>query len=240
MNVIRGFTRTAATVLCGFLAAQPFAFAEKPAAATHPPVEHASFHHQVYADEDFSILNNRYPPNGDSGMHTHFLDHLYVAIQPAQVSGQNLGRPLAAMPPVPMGAAGYGAMGNEPRTHRIVNGDKGIAHFVVIELRRAKPLGTPVSSREAAPQYVQIIDNPRLRAWRLILEPGQSAPAITQGNKGVQVVVRGGLLTTVRANSPDQVLFLRPGDVSLQAAGATRALKNGGTETIELVEMELK
>jgi len=240
VNLIHGFKRSVASALCAFLSVQPFAFADKPAAATYPPVEQASFHHQVYVDEDFSILNNRYPPNGDSGMHTHFLDHLYVAIQPAQVSGQNLGKPLAALPAIQLGAVGYGAMGNEPRTHRIVNGDKGIAHFVVVELRRAKPLGTPVSSRESAPQYVQIVDNARLRAWRLTLEPGQSVPAITQGNKGVQVVVRGGLLTTVRANTPDQVLFLRAGDVSIQSAGATRALKNGGTESIELVEMELK
>jgi quercetin dioxygenase-like cupin family protein len=240
MHVIRGFTRIAASALCALLAAQPFAFAEKSPAATHPPVEHASFHHQVHVDEDISILSNRYPPNGDSGFHTHFLDHLYVAIQPAQVSGQSLGKPLAALPAVPMGAAGYGAMGNEPRTHRIVNSDKGVAHFIVIELRRARPAGTPVSSRESAPQYVQIVDNPRLRAWRLTLEPGQSVPAITQGSKGVQVVVRGGLLTTIRASSPDQVLFLRPGDYAIQPAGATRALKNAGTETIELVEMELK
>lgn len=219
---------------------QSYAFAEKPATTTYPPVEHASFHHQVYVDEDISILNNRYPPNGDSGLHTHFLDHLYVAIQPAQMSGQSLGKPLAALPPIPMGAAGYGAMGNEPRTHRIVNGDKGIAHFVVIELRRAKPLGTPVSSRERAPQYIQIVDHPRLRAWRLIVEPGQSVPAITQGNKGVQVVVRGGQLATLRSGAPDQVLFLRAGDISVQSAGTTRALKNAGAETIELVEMELK
>lgn len=240
MHVRRGFKRAVAPTLCAFLAAHSFAFAEKPPTATHPPVEHASFHHQVHVDDDISILNNRYPPNGDSGLHTHVLDHLYVAIQPAQVSSQGLGRALTAMPPVPLGAAGYGAMGNEPRTHRIVNGDKGIAHFIVIELRRAKPWGTPVSSRESAPQYVQIVDNLRLRAWRLILEPGQSVPAVTQGNKGVQVVVRGGLLTTVRSGSPDQVLFLRPGDYAIQQAGATRALKNAGTDTIELVEMELK
>jgi quercetin dioxygenase-like cupin family protein len=87
---------------------------------------------------------------------------------------------------------------------------------------------------------VQILDNPRMRAWRLVLEPGQSAPAISQGDKGVRVVVRGGLLTTMTPGSQDQSLALRPGDFAIQPAGATRALKNGGTDTIELVEMELK
>jgi hypothetical protein len=38
----------------------------------------------------------------------------------------------------------------------------------------------------------------------------------------------------------DQQLALRPGDFAVQSAGATRALKNSGTATIELVELELK
>jgi len=79
-----------------------------------------------------------------------------------------------------------------------------------------------------------------MRAWRLILEPGQSAPAISQGSKGVRVVVRGGLLTTITSDLQDQQLALRPGDFAVQPADTTRALKNSGTETIELVEMELK
>lgn len=244
MNIARLIKQIAAPALWTCLMVHPVAFAQKaattPTANSYPPVEHASFHHRIYLDDDITILNNRYPPNGDSGLHTHVLDHLYVAVQPAQLSGQNLGKPLAALPPVALGAAGYGAMGNEPRTHRIVNGDKGVAQFIVIELRRAGPLGTPISSRESAPQYVQIVDNPRLRAWRLILEPGQSVPAITQGNKGVQVVVRGGLLTTIRPRSPEQVLLVQAGDASMVPAGTQRAFKNGGAGTIELVEMELK
>jgi hypothetical protein len=38
----------------------------------------------------------------------------------------------------------------------------------------------------------------------------------------------------------DQQLALRPGDFTVQQAGATRALRNDGTDTIELVELELK
>jgi mannose-6-phosphate isomerase-like protein (cupin superfamily) len=140
----------------------------------------------------------------------------------------------------PMGAAAYSPVGAEPRTHRVVNGDKSTFQIIVVELRRANPSGNAISSRDSAPQYVQILDNPRMRAWRLVLEPGQSAPAISQGDKGVRVVVRGGLLTTMTPGSQDQSLALRPGDFAIQPAGATRALKNGGTDTIELVEMELK
>ncbi len=203
-----------------------------------PPVEHASFHQLVFANEDFAVLNNRYPPGGDSGFHTHYRDIFYVVIQSAPQSGQRVGQPLADAPLAQVGAAGYSASGVEPRVHRIVNSDEGPSQFIVVELRRPRPRGDVASSRGSP--YVQIVDNERMRAWRLILEPGQSVPTISQGGDGIRVVVRGGLLTTTTPDLPDQTLFLQPGDFAVQNKGATRALRNTGTETIELVEIELK
>lgn len=207
---------------------------------TAPPVEQASFHQLMFANDDFAVLSNRYPPGGDSGFHAHYRDIFYVVIQSVSSSGQRPGQPLTLAPPVAVGTAGYNAIGAEPRVHRIVNGDEGPSHFIVVELRRANPAGDAVSSRSGAPQYEQIVDNERMRAWRLILAPGQSAPSISQGGEGLRVVVRGGLLTTTTAGVPDQTLFLQAGDFAMQSRGATRALRNSGTETIELVEIELK
>lgn len=206
----------------------------------YPSVEQASFHQLVFADQDFVVLNNRYPPSGDSGFHGHDRDQFYVVIEHTESRGQALGGPLKAGPSLSAGAAGYGGVYGERRVHRVINGDKDPSQFIVIEFLRAKPSGIEVSTRDQATRYVQITDNPRLRAWRLILEPGESAPAITQVGKGVRVVVRGGLLTTSSPGSADQVHLLRPADFNIQAAGTTRALRNSGTETIELVELELK
>lgn len=205
-----------------------------------PPVEQASFHQLMFANQDFAVLSNRYPPGGDSGFHVHYRDLFYVVIQSVSSSGQRPGQPLTAAPPVAVGTAGYSAIGAEPRVHRIVNGDEGPSHFIVVELRRPSPVGDAVSSRDGASQYVQIVDNERMRAWRLILEPGQSAPSISQGGEGLRVVVRGGSLTTATAGVPDQTLFLQAGDFAMQSPGTTRALRNSGTETIELIEIELK
>lgn len=225
---------------CLYLAAHSLAFAEQPPGETVNPVEHASFHQLAFADEDIAVLNNLYPPKGDSGFHAHHRDLFAVIIQPSQSSGQGLGKPLTAAPVYPAGAALYSGVGAEPRIHRVVNGNEGTFQIIVVELRRSNPVGKAISSRDAVPQYAQIVDNPRLRAWRLVLAPGQSAPAISQGNKGVRIVVRGGLLTTSTPGLQDQQLALRPGDFAVQPPGATRALNNSGTETIELVEVELK
>lgn len=222
------------------LAAVVHAIAKPPANAAFVPVEHATFHHLVFADSDVAILNVYFPPKGDSGFHTHSRDLFGVVIQPSTTSSQDVGEALESGGTGSAGDASYGAIEPKHLTHRVVNDGDGPRHLVVTELRRAKPLGTGVSTREAAPQYARIVDNRRLRAWRLILQPGESAPAITQRGKGVRVVVRGGLLTTTMPGLGDQQLVLRAGDFAVQPAGAARALKNTGTEPIELVELELK
>lgn len=224
-----------------FLVAHSSAFAETKRTGDFPPVERASYHQLVFADDDFSVLSNLYRPGGDSGFHAHYRDMFYVVIQPMLGgSVQKLGEPLVAVPQAVMGTAAFGDLGGESRVHRVVNSDKSIAQFIVVELRRTKPKGKLVSSREVSKQYMQIVDNPRLRAWRLILEPGQSTASISQVGKGIRIVVRGGMLSTISPGIPDQVLVLRPGDFSVQPPSFTRALTNTGTETIELVEMELK
>ena len=230
--------RTIATCLA--LMAGSNAFAQTVQSADAPPVENASFHQLVFSNDDVAILSNRYPPGGESGFHAHYRDLFAVVIQSASSSAQNLGGPLRVAPTLAVGAVAYSPVGATPRVHRVINGAEGGAHYIVVELRRPQPLGAPVSSRASAPQYVQVTDNPRLRAWRLILEPGESAPTITQGGAGVRVVVRGGLLTTSSGGYPDQTLSLKAGEFALQDAGGARSLRNSGTDVIELIELELK
>lgn len=240
MNVNNPHSSIPIIALCLFLLAHPSAPAQNQKSENFPPVEHASYHQLLFADEDFAVLNNLYPPGGDSGFHVHYREMFYVVIQPGQSSVQNLGKPLTEGPKLAAGFAAYGAMGGEPRVHRVVNGAASVLQFIVVELVSSHPKGHSVSTRENAKEYRQIVDNPRLRAWRLLLEPGQSCASISQGGKGIRIVVRGGTLTTTRPGVPDQVLALRAGDFSVQPAGSTRALTNSGTEAIEIVELELK
>ena len=235
--------RLQALAVCLLFLVSPTAHASPAPAApveATPPVEQASFHQLVFANEDVAVLNNLYPPGGDSGFHAHHRDLFAVIIQPQPSSSQTPGKPLKPAAEVQAGTAAYSPVSGEPRAHRVINNGQGPFQIIVIELRRASAQGAAIAAREAAPQYVQITDNPRMRAWRLILEPGQSVPAITQGSTGIRVVVRGGLLTTTMPGVPEQTLALQAGNFAVQEKGFTRALRNGGAETIELVEMELK
>ena len=86
----------------------------------------------------------------------------------------------------------------------------------------------------------QLIDNERVRAWRLVLEPGQTAAAITQKAPGLRVIIDGGEIAESVPGAPDRGMALRLGDFYWQEPGATRTVRNIGTTRVELVEFELK
>jgi mannose-6-phosphate isomerase-like protein (cupin superfamily) len=212
-----------------------------PVVANVPPpvsVEHAAFHRLVFANEDVAVLDNLFPPGSDSGFHLHPRELFYVIVAPAMVSTQKPGQAIRPLPPIVAGSVGYNVLTAEPFIHRVVNHDRQPFHLIGIEIRRPAPLGDKALVR--GPGYVQVFDNLRLRAWRLILAPGQSAPPVRQEGPGVRVVVRGGSMTVSEVGHPDQLLVVENGDFQEVTPGNAHAIENSGSTTIELVEVELK
>jgi hypothetical protein len=79
-----------------------------------------------------------------------------------------------------------------------------------------------------------------VRAWRLQLEPGQTAGAITQGAPGLRVVVDPSDIVEMVPGQPNRAMHMRLGDFFWQDAGTTRTIRNSGTTALNLVEFELK
>ena len=77
-----------------------------------------------------------------------------------------------------------------------------------------------------------------MRGWRLVLEPGQSAAAITQTAPGIRIVLDGGELVESVPGHADRGWMLGSGEFYWQEPGVTRGLRNIGTTRI--VEFEIK
>jgi len=84
------------------------------------------------------------------------------------------------------------------------------------------------------------MDNERARGWRLVLESGQSVPAITQAAPGIRIVVSGGELVESVTGQPDRAMSPKMGEFFWQDAGVTRTVRNTGTTRLELVEFEIR
>jgi hypothetical protein len=206
------------------------------------PIEKAPYHLPVFRNEYVTLLNIYVPPQRNTGYHTHMGDSVSVNIEDADMTNQDLGQPQ----PGPAqrsqrGRATFTAYSKQPpRTHKASNVGATPFHNVSFLFRDPQPGRFMPSSRADVPGYAQIMDNERVRAWRVVLEPGRPVAAITQQAPGIRIVVDGGELVESVPGQPERGMSPKAGEFYWQEPGVTRAVRNSGTTRIELVEFELK
>jgi hypothetical protein len=211
-----------------------------PQSATPPqvPVEEAPYHVPAFRNELVTVLNVFIPPKRASGYHRHSLDSVGVLVSDTQRTGQVLGADATVTPLRGRGTASFTGYAREPLVHTVaVTGDVPF-HNIVVELMYDAPGRFTAGTRGEG--YAVILDNERVRVWRLVLEPGQSAGVITQAAPGVRVIIEGGEIVESAAGKPDRAKAPRSGEFFWQEAGTTRAVRNIGSTRVELVEIELK
>ena len=209
------------------------------------PMDKAPFHIPVFSNDYLILLHVNIPPGRNTGYHTHYADSVSVNLTPASQTSQTFGSSVVDPP----GTGGDGEPGRAtftnvtkdgPRTHKATNVGPTPMHSISFILKNHGPAGTTVSDRSGVAGYTQIMDNARIRAWRVVLKPGEATGKITQTAPGLRVYVHGGVLAEMVPGSADRGMAPYEGDFIWQDAGQTRAVKNTGTTVIEFVEFELK
>jgi hypothetical protein len=205
------------------------------------PIEQAPYHLPVFTNEYVTLLNIYVPPQRNTGYHTHSMDSVSVNIEDADMTNQDLGAPQPG--PAQRGQRGRATFAEyskrAPRSHKATNVGPTPFHNVSMIFRAAPGRFKP-SSRAGVPGYEQILDNERVRGWRLVLEPGRSVAAITQEAPGIRIVIAGGELVESVPGQPERSMSLKLGEFYWQDRGVTRAIRNSGTTRLEVVEFELK
>jgi hypothetical protein len=203
------------------------------------PVKKAPFHLPIFSNESVILLNVTIPPGRTAGYHRHETDSVFVIVEAARTRGQVLGaEPVEGQ--APRGSVSYAGYANKPLTHQVTKVSANPFHVVEFEIVYPDPGRFSPSTRAEVPAYQSVLDNARVRGWRLVLEPGQSAPAITTKAPGVRIVVKGGELVESEPGQPDRGMSLKAADFMWQDANVTRAVSNIGNTPIELDEFELK
>lgn len=206
------------------------------------PIEKAPYHLPVFTNEYVTMLNVYVPPQKNTGYHIHSNDSVSINVEPADMTNQTLGEPK----PGPVnrsrrGQPSFTAYSKEgPRTHKASNVGTTPFHNLSFIFRYPAPGRFTPGSRTDVPVYVQVLDNDRVRGWQLVLEPGQSAPAITQRAPGLRIVMTAADLVESVPGQPDRGMSLKLGEFYWQDPMVTRAIRNTGTTRLELFEFELK
>jgi hypothetical protein len=223
-------------VLCAFAPVQPATAQEE---GPPVPVEKAAYHVPVFSNQFLSVLRVNIPSQRSAGYHIHSLDQISILIEEADQTAQVLGEQPTPPRRNPRGNVTYTAYSKKPLTHRVSNIGPTAFHNIVIALRDAPPARFTPAAREVT-GYTQVLDNERVRTWRLVLEPGQSTGLITQHAPGLRVIVQGGEIIETVPGASERGMLLRLGDFYWQEPGAKRTVRNIGRSRIEVVELELK
>ena len=213
------------------------------AAATDPvvvPVESAPFHCEAFENEYVRFLNVLIPPGKVAAYHRHSLDFAQVIVEATdRLEATVLDKPMGLVS-LKTGQVLFGGFSKVPFIHQVANAGQNSFHVMGIEILDSQPGRFSPSTRADVPAYTSVLDNERVRGWRLILQPGEAAAAITQTAPGVRIVVQGGDIVESSPEKPDHELNLNRGDFAWQAAGTPRAIRNVGSSPVEWVEFELK
>jgi hypothetical protein len=216
----------------------PGAFAEDESAAV--PIEKAPFHLPVFKNDYVTVLKIDLPPHRTTGFHTHTTDSVSVNIEAADMANQLPGQPQTPPRHSRRGEPSFTAYSQKPPvTHKATNMGETPFHNVSFLFNQPRPAGFQPSSRTGAAGYTQVMDNERVRGWRLVLAPGETSGVITQTAPGLRIVLDGGEIAELVPGAAPRGMNLRMGEFYWQEPG-TRAVKNNGTAPLEIFEFELK
>jgi hypothetical protein len=201
------------------------------------PVKKAPFHLFTFEDENMALENVTLPPGKSTRYHSHQQDLLFVITAGARITNQVLGKEPVELE-FKLGEVRFSGYTKTPGVHQIANleNDKTM-QLLAIAIVYPEPGRYTPSSRP--PKYEVAFDNERVRAWRLKLNPGESAPPIRQTAPGARFVVAGGTIAEKRPGQPDQPLVLKNHDFASLPL-EERSIENVGNSPVELVEVELK
>jgi hypothetical protein len=210
------------------------------AAAEPIPTRLEPHHHVRLQNEYMRVLQIIVDPSDATLWHEHTLDFAGVTVQGSELRNETANSDKVAIIQAKSGTLSYFQYQGRSFVHRVVNTGRDPFTVAGMEILVPSAGGFPPSDRKASPAYALELDNDRLRAWRLKLAPGESAPPVVQGGPGFRVVIGGDRMTEMVGAGPDQVIDAERGSFAYQPPGTTRMIRNSGSVPVELVEFELK
>jgi quercetin dioxygenase-like cupin family protein len=203
------------------------------------PAQQEPRHRPKLENEYVRVLDVEIPAGYQTLFHTHALNYTYLMVNSALLRNEVPGKPAADIK-IPAGLVGYYRASEGAYTHRFTNIGDGTFRAIGIELMRAAPgvAVTPPLPEQSG--YVTVLDNERVRAYRVTLEPGQSTPSVTLPGPSIRVAGTAGKILQQAPGAEAVAINLTPAQFEFRSGSAAHSLKNVGDARVEIYEFELK
>jgi quercetin dioxygenase-like cupin family protein len=193
-------------------------------------------HHHPKLENEFVRIWDVTVPAGDATLwHVHRNDNVVVTLADANLRLESA----TAAPAEAQWKFGEVRFAKATYTHRAMNVGTTPFHNLTIELLKSP------GPKEQSPKYpitrTPVLENDRVRVFRVTLEPGQSTSMHTHVFAGLSIALTSGEIEiTTEGKKQADKLSLPPGDVRWRAGAVTHSIKNVGKTRFEAVDVELK
>lgn len=180
-------------------------------------------------------------PEGERTMyHAHSLDYPYLMVTSVTLQNQVYGQEPKDVK-IERGVVGYYRAVQGTYTHRFINRGPGTFRAIGIELLKSSPESITVAAPlPEMPGLVTVLDNERVRAWRVTVAPGKSVGPITVPGPSLRVAVNAGTLVERVEGKGGATTALVPAGFAFREQSYTATFANDGDAPIEFVEFALK
>ncbi|HVS80862.1 MAG TPA: amidohydrolase family protein [Pyrinomonadaceae bacterium] len=194
-------------------------------------------HHPKFENEFVRIWDVTVPPGDVTLWHVHRNDNVVVTFGDASLRIETVGAAPAES------QLKFGDVGFRKATyvHRAINIGTTPFHNFTIEILKSPPGPQSLSPRTGQTSRQPILENERVRVYRLSLAPGESTEIHTHLLSGLGVAITTGEIEVITEgrDKPDR-LKLPAGDLRWRAGAVTHSIKNVGKTRFEAIDIELK
>ncbi len=195
-------------------------------------------HHHPNFENEFVRIWDVTVPAGDATLwHVHRNDNVVVTFGDAKLRLESA----AAAPTEAQWKFGEVRFAKATYVHRAMNVGLTPFHNLTIELLKSPAFLADLSNLPKEAGRDPILENERVRVYRLSLEPGEATTKHTHPLPGLSVALTNGEVeVTTEGQVKPERLLLKSADVRWRGGAVTHSLKNIGKTRFEAVDIELK
>lgn len=194
-------------------------------------------HHPKFENEFVRIWDVTVSPRDATLWHAHREDNVIVALGDANLRIETAG----AAPSEGVWKFGEVRFGKATYVHRAINIGTTSFHNVTVELIKSPAFLADLSKLPKQTDRQPVIENDRVRVYRLSLAPGESSALHTHPLPGLGVAITAGEIEiSTKGKARRDRLSLPPADVRWRAGAVTHSIKNVGKTRFDAIDIELK
>jgi quercetin dioxygenase-like cupin family protein len=203
---------------------------------TSLPVQREPLHVTRFENEVVRIFEIAVPVRGSTAFHEHTFDNVTVVLGGDEVTLQ-LREGTPTLLRIATGQAIFtpAAM---PYTHQLANVGASELRLLTVELLSSPP--SAPTARPAPPTGSIVLENDRVRALRVGVEPGQIVNDEPTALPRLRVVQAGGPVVEIEGSTEARRRTLSAGDWQWHGGGVRRSLQNTGTSRIDVLDIEIR